>query len=326
MSQSTKVSELLAAALQGAADVARARLGRDVQVGEGLAPDSSAILRFDLPFTAGGRLTWFISNEDATGLSDLLIGGSGDRGAVLTEMHLDALTVAFSDMLSKAVDGIAGGISEPLESGEIDLGMEAELPAPDPAGTRVVLALHVDGWGMIPVVQQADADLTHWLDMYALASVNAPAAAAPAPAAAAAPTAESLANAILADEVPAPAGPAPAFAQAAPHAGADNVVPLAAVDEVVVRQVLAIRAVGKRYVSPAIGTSFFRTIRPRTGRDGQVELTYPEYVRDRILHLADGARRRSGDADPPPVRRQWAWPEIAGLAVTGLGFLVTVAL
>ncbi len=105
-----------------------------------------------------------------------------------------------------------------------------------------------------------------------------------------------------------------------------NVVPLAAVDEVVVRQVLAIRAVGKRYVSPAIGTSFFRTIRPRTGRDGQVELTYPEYVRDRILHLADGARRRSRDADPPPVRRQWAWPEIAGLAVTGLGFLVTVAL
>jgi hypothetical protein len=105
-----------------------------------------------------------------------------------------------------------------------------------------------------------------------------------------------------------------------------NVVPLAAIDEVAVRQVLAIRADEKRYVSPAIGTSFFRTIRPRTDRSGVAELTYPEYVRDRILHLADGARRRSRDADPPPVRRQWAWPEIAGLAVTGLGFLVTVAL
>lgn len=114
MSQSTKVSELLAAALQGAADVARARLGRDVQVGEGDAPASSAILRFDLPFTAGGRLTWFISNEDATGLSDMLIGGSGDRTAVLTEMHLDALTVAFSDMLSRA--STASPVASPSRS------------------------------------------------------------------------------------------------------------------------------------------------------------------------------------------------------------------
>ncbi len=230
MSQSTKVSELLAAALQGAADVARARLGRDVQVGEGDAPASSAILRFDLPFTAGGRLTWFISNEDATGLSDMLIGGSGDRTAVLTEMHLDALTVAFSDMLSRAVDGIAGGVSEPLESGEIDLGMEADLPAPDPAGTRVVLALHVDGWGPLPVVQQADADLTHWLDTHALAQAASPAPAAAASAAPAATTAAESAAAIVAEEgVPAPAGPMPAFAQATPPAGADNVVPLAAV-------------------------------------------------------------------------------------------------
>jgi len=103
-----------------------------------------------------------------------------------------------------------------------------------------------------------------------------------------------------------------------------NVVPLAAIDEVVVRQVLAVRADEKRYVSPAIGTSFLRTIRPRTDRSGVPELTYPDYVRDRILHLADGARRRTHDADPPPVRRQWAWPEIAGLALTGLGFLITV--
>jgi len=103
-----------------------------------------------------------------------------------------------------------------------------------------------------------------------------------------------------------------------------NVVPLAAIDEVVVRQVLAIRADEKRFVSPAIGTSFLRTVRPRTDRGGVAELTYPEYVRDRILHLADGARRRSGDADPPPVRREWAWPEIAALAVTAVGLAVTI--
>ena len=105
-----------------------------------------------------------------------------------------------------------------------------------------------------------------------------------------------------------------------------NVIPLAAIDEVAVRQVLAIRADEKRYVSPAIGNSFFRTIRPRTGRDGQPELAYPEYVRDRILHLADGARRRTGSGEVPAVRRLWAWPEIAGLVVTAVGFVVSILL
>lgn len=102
-----------------------------------------------------------------------------------------------------------------------------------------------------------------------------------------------------------------------------HVLPLARVDEVAVRQVLAVRAGEKRYVSPAIGTSFLRTIRPRT--DASVTgLTYPEYVRDRILHLADGARRRAAD-DVPAVRRVWAWPEIAGLVVTAVGLVVAVA-
>jgi hypothetical protein len=103
-----------------------------------------------------------------------------------------------------------------------------------------------------------------------------------------------------------------------------NIIPLAAIDEVAVRQVLAVRANEKRYVSPAIGSSFLRTMRPRVDRSGEKELTYPDYVRDRILHLADGARRRTGSGEVPPVRRQWAWPEIAGLVVTVLGFVVAV--
>jgi hypothetical protein len=104
-----------------------------------------------------------------------------------------------------------------------------------------------------------------------------------------------------------------------------NVVPLAAVDEVAVRQVLAVRAGEKRYVSPAIGTSFLRTIRPRTGTSAS-GLTYPEYVRDRILHLADGARRREGDDVDRPVQRIWAWPEIAGLVVTAVGLVLAIVL
>ena len=42
-----------------------------------------------------------------------------------------------------------------------------------------------------------------------------------------------------------------------------NVIPLALIDEVVVRQVLVVRAAEKRYVSPAIGNSFFRTDPPQ---------------------------------------------------------------
>lgn len=208
MSESTKVSELLAAALHGAADVARARLSREVAVIEVDGAASTAILRFDLSFQVGGRLTWYVSNEDATGFSDMLIGGTGDRAAVLTEMHLDALTVAFSDMLTRAVDGIAGGLSEPLQAGEIDLGMEAELPAPDAGGTRVIRALDIAGFGPFTVVQQADGDLTGYLDQYALETA-APLSAGPAPVAQpAAPPAEPTDNVVPLQAAGAPAAPA----------------------------------------------------------------------------------------------------------------------
>jgi len=103
-----------------------------------------------------------------------------------------------------------------------------------------------------------------------------------------------------------------------------NVVPLAAIDEVAVRQVMAVRADEKRYVSPAIGHSFIRTVRPAKPKQGTPELTYQDYVRDRILSLADGARRRLGSEEPPPVRHEWAWPEIAGLAVSALGCVVAI--
>lgn len=200
MSESTTASDLLAAALHGAADVARARLGREVSVIEVDGPGPAAILRFDLSFTNSGTLSWFVSNEDATGFSDMLIGGAGDRAAVLTEMHLDALTVAFSDMLTRAVDGLLGNLSEQLESGEIDLGMEAELPQPPQGGTRVIRALEIAGFGPFTIVQQADPELSSFLTSYGLDGAAAPA----------------------------PAGPTPVEQPAAAAAPADNVVPLPA--------------------------------------------------------------------------------------------------
>jgi len=103
-------------------------------------------------------------------------------------------------------------------------------------------------------------------------------------------------------------------------------IPLAAIDGVAVRQVLAVRVDEKRYVSPAIGHSFMRTVRPKLGRSGDREFTYPEYVRDRILDLADGARRRLGDAEPPPTRRVWALPQLALLVITAVGLVVAIVL
>ncbi len=101
-------------------------------------------------------------------------------------------------------------------------------------------------------------------------------------------------------------------------------IPLAAVDEVAVRQVLAVKVDEKRYVSPAIGHSFMRTVRPKTERGGDRSFTYQDYVRDRLLDLADGARKRLAGAEAPTPKRVWAVPEIAGLVLTAIGLVVTI--
>ena len=78
-----------------------------------------------------------------------------------------------------------------------------------------------------------------------------------------------------------------------------NVIPLAAIDEVAVGRCWRSARTRSATSRRPSGNSFFRTIRPKTGRDGESELTYPDYVRDRILHLADGARRRARPGEPP---------------------------
>ena len=193
MSDSTIVTELLETALQQAADVVRGRLERDVQVVASTPFNSTAILRFDLSFGTVGRLAWFVSNEDATGFSDLLIGGTGDRGAVLTEMHLDALTAAFSDMLERAVNGISAGLDAPLEQGELDLGMETELPELEPGGASVTLALDVAEFGTFTVVQQASTQLAAHLQLHAVPGFARATPTALAPEAEQAPTAPAAA-------------------------------------------------------------------------------------------------------------------------------------
>ncbi|WP_121258272.1 hypothetical protein [Nocardioides ferulae] len=120
-------------------------------------------------------------------------------------------------------------------------------------------------------------------------------------------------------------------------------VPLAAVDDVVVRQVLAVRAGERRYVSSAVGRSLRQSVRaerpgargaaPATPTGADVTVAYADFVEDRIRQLAEDARQRAGvrrwsaeqDALAAGVRREWAWPEIAGLAGLAVALAVSLA-
>ncbi len=112
-------------------------------------------------------------------------------------------------------------------------------------------------------------------------------------------------------------------------------VPLAAVEEVVVRQVLAVRAGDKRFTSPAIGRSRRQLTKEglRGATDGDAGATsepvFGVFVQDRIRQRAKEARDRAGiknasaeqDALAAQVRREPAVPEIVAL-VGSLVFLV----
>ncbi|WP_372734573.1 hypothetical protein [Nocardioides sp.] len=120
-------------------------------------------------------------------------------------------------------------------------------------------------------------------------------------------------------------------------------IPVAAVEEITVRQVMAVRAGGKRYVSPAIGRSRKSLVRPNRmrfsshlpGGGKQVNIEYADYVEDRIRQSAKDSRRRQGLPEPTAeaiaaephsvgVRREPAWPEIVAM-VLALGlFIVAV--
>ncbi len=112
-------------------------------------------------------------------------------------------------------------------------------------------------------------------------------------------------------------------------------VPLAAIEQVVVSQVLAVRVGEKRYVSPAIGKSWRQAIKSnRRTPTATSETSYPVFVEERISQLAEDARDQAGVALlsdeqlelASAVRREWAWPEIGALAMASVGLVVALAL
>lgn len=114
-------------------------------------------------------------------------------------------------------------------------------------------------------------------------------------------------------------------------------IPLVAIEQVAVRQVLVVSAGEKRYVSPAVGRTWRKAISSRgpSGATGAAELaaSYPDFVEDRISRLAEDARARAGVrllsdeqlALAGGVRRAWAWPEVAALTASVILLILTLA-
>jgi hypothetical protein len=108
-------------------------------------------------------------------------------------------------------------------------------------------------------------------------------------------------------------------------------IPLGAVERLVVRQFLAVRVGGKRYVSPALG----RNVRPRRRHawpgsvpDRAPDLSsdpaknYCDFVEERIRHRIAEVEPALGP--PAPVVRRWAWPELIAMVVAATGLVVTL--
>jgi hypothetical protein len=110
-----------------------------------------------------------------------------------------------------------------------------------------------------------------------------------------------------------------------------DTIPLRSVERVVVGHVLAVFADGRRFVSAAIGYSTRETVRNRSaarsspGATRTAADTYQMFVEERLTHLAreDRERYAAGESE---VRRTLAWPEIVGVAVLVVAYLVWLAL
>ena len=109
-------------------------------------------------------------------------------------------------------------------------------------------------------------------------------------------------------------------------------VPLVAVEQVVVRQVVALKAGDQRFVSPSVGKSWRQTLKSSKEPKPGATQSYPAFVEERLHQLTEEARAKAGVkllsdeqlALADGVRRSWAWPEIAVLVVTFVGFVVAL--
>lgn len=108
---------------------------------------------------------------------------------------------------------------------------------------------------------------------------------------------------------------------------------LAAIEEMAVRQVLAVRAGDRRWVSTVVGRSWRKAITARPSASGEARegMAYADFVETRLYDLVDRARRAEGVrpgskeqlALPDPVRRSRDRLPLALIAAATLVLVVS---
>jgi hypothetical protein len=113
---------------------------------------------------------------------------------------------------------------------------------------------------------------------------------------------------------------------------------LAAVEELAVRQVLAVRAADRRWVSTVVGRTWRGALQSRHGSADEAEpregMPYADFVENRIYELVDDARTAAGVragsqeqlALPDAVRRERAWLPIGLIAAAAVVLVVSFLL
>ncbi|HSU03694.1 MAG TPA: hypothetical protein VLK03_14175 [Nocardioides sp.] len=111
---------------------------------------------------------------------------------------------------------------------------------------------------------------------------------------------------------------------------------LAAVEELAVRQVLAVRAADRRWVSTVVGRSWRKAVTTRSGPSGETaprdEMPYADFVENRLHELVGDARTAAGVragsqeqlALPDAVRRERAWLPLGLVALSALVLVVAL--
>jgi hypothetical protein len=100
-------------------------------------------------------------------------------------------------------------------------------------------------------------------------------------------------------------------------------IPLVSVDRVAVGQMLVVVAGDKRYTNSSVGRTRRQSVRDTAASDDLTKQSYGAFVEERLTRLATDARDQGVAGGE--VRRRWAWPEIAVLAVSAVALVVTVA-
>lgn len=110
---------------------------------------------------------------------------------------------------------------------------------------------------------------------------------------------------------------------------------LAAVEEMAVRQVLAVRAADRRWVSTVVGRPWRKAITSRSAAGGaapHADMPYADFVEGRLHELVDAARStagvRSGSPEqlalPDAVRREPAWLHLGLIGASVLVLVVAI--